>query len=155
MLIKCCFAITVMLDTISSTSSRSSLKFPSTFGTVHHVLLQHLEFYSDHATLFPAQVWGGYIRISFQPPLVHCIYICVHLFLVEQFLPLASFSLFVQQSLLWIYTFTTSYVTTLHFKTISGKLVEFLKQVLSCHLFPPLGYGQIYCITFHPPGNHK
>ncbi len=25
--------------------------------------------------------WGGYMRISFQPPLMHCIYMCVHLFL--------------------------------------------------------------------------
>jgi len=39
MLIRCCFAIIVMVDTISSTSSRSSLKFSPTFGTVHHVLL--------------------------------------------------------------------------------------------------------------------
>jgi len=59
MLIKCYFAITIMVDTISSTLSRRSLKFPSTIGTIHHVLLQHLDFYSDHAMLFPAQVWGG------------------------------------------------------------------------------------------------
>jgi hypothetical protein len=48
-----------MVDTISSALSRSSLKFLLTFGIVHHVLLQHLEFYLDHATLFPVQVWGG------------------------------------------------------------------------------------------------
>jgi hypothetical protein len=83
MLIRCCFAIIVMVDTIYSASSQSSLKFPPTFGIVHHVLLQHLDFYSNHATLFSAQVWGGYMRISFQPPLVHCIYMCVHLFLVD------------------------------------------------------------------------
>ncbi len=59
MLIKCCFAIIVMVDTIYSASSRSSFKFPPTFGTIHHVLLQHLDFYSNHATLFLAQVWGG------------------------------------------------------------------------------------------------
>jgi len=59
MLIKCCFAIIIMVDTISSTSSQSSLKFPPTTGIVHHVLLQHLDSYSDHATFFPAQVWGG------------------------------------------------------------------------------------------------
>jgi hypothetical protein len=40
-------------------SSWSSLKFPLAFGIIHHVLLQHLDFYSDHATLFPSQVWGG------------------------------------------------------------------------------------------------
>jgi hypothetical protein len=56
MLIRCCFVIIVMVDTIYFASSRSSLKFPPAFGTVHHVLLQHLDFYSNHATLFPAQV---------------------------------------------------------------------------------------------------
>ncbi len=83
MLIRCCFTIIIMVDTIYSVSSRSSLKFPSTFGTIHHVLLQHLDFYSDHATLFPTKVWGGYMIISFQPHFVHCIYMCVHLFLVD------------------------------------------------------------------------
>ncbi len=46
-----------------------------------------------------------------------CVCVCVHLFLVDQFLPLTSFSLFVQQSLLWIYTFTTSNATTLYITT--------------------------------------
>ncbi len=54
MLIRCCFVIIVMVDTISSDSSQSSLKFSLAIGTIHHVLLQHLVFYSDHATLFPA-----------------------------------------------------------------------------------------------------
>jgi hypothetical protein len=45
-----------MVDTISSASSQSSLKFPLAFGIVHHVFLQHLDFYSNHATIFPAQV---------------------------------------------------------------------------------------------------
>jgi hypothetical protein len=36
-----------------------------------------------------------YMRISFQPPFVHCIYMCVHIFLVDYFLPLTGFSLFV------------------------------------------------------------
>jgi hypothetical protein len=58
MLIKRCFAITVMVDTIYSASSQSSLKFPSAFGIIHHVLLQHLDFYLNHPTFFPAQVWG-------------------------------------------------------------------------------------------------
>jgi len=83
MLIKCCFVIIVMVDTIYSASGRSSFKFPSAFGIVHHVFLQHLDFYSNHATLFPAQVWGGYMIISSQPPLMHYIYMCVHLFLVD------------------------------------------------------------------------
>jgi hypothetical protein len=48
-----------MVDTIYFASSQNSLKFPSAFDIVHHILLQHLDFYSDHATLFPAQVWGG------------------------------------------------------------------------------------------------
>jgi hypothetical protein len=64
MLIRCYFAITIMVHTISSASSRSSFKFLSAIGTVHHILLQHLDSYSDHATFFPAQVWGG-IRENF------------------------------------------------------------------------------------------
>ncbi len=60
------------------------------------------------------------MRISSQPPLVHricvcvCVCVCVYLFLVDQFILLTSFSLFVQYNLLWIYTFTTPYVMTLH-----------------------------------------
>jgi hypothetical protein len=46
------------VDTIYYASSQSSLKFPPAFGTVHHVLLQHLDFSLDHAMLFSAQVWG-------------------------------------------------------------------------------------------------
>ncbi len=120
MLIRCSFVIIVMVDTIYSASSRSSLKFLPTFGTIHDVLLQDLNFYLDHATFFPALVSRGYMILSSQPPLVHYIYIyicvcvCVHLFSINQFLLLTSFSLFVQLSLLWIYTFTTLDVTTLH-----------------------------------------
>jgi hypothetical protein len=77
MLIRCCFVTTVMVDTISSASSRSSLKFPSTIGIVHHVLLQHLNSYSDHAMLFSAQVLGEYMKISSHPHLC-IVYICVH-----------------------------------------------------------------------------
>jgi len=58
-LIRCCFAIIIMVDTIFSTSSRNSLKFLQVIGTVHHVLLQHLDSYSNHAMLFLVQVWGG------------------------------------------------------------------------------------------------
>jgi len=42
MLNRYCFAITIMVDTIFFASSRSSLKFSLAFGTIHHVLLQHL-----------------------------------------------------------------------------------------------------------------
>jgi hypothetical protein len=42
-----------MVDTIYSALSQSSLKFPPAFN-IHHVFLQHLDFYSDHAMLFPA-----------------------------------------------------------------------------------------------------
>ncbi len=81
MLIRYYFAIIVMVDTIYSTSSRSSFKFPSAFGIVHHVLLQHLDFYLDHATLFSVQVLeGGYMRISSQLLFVHCIYVHAFLF---------------------------------------------------------------------------
>jgi hypothetical protein len=48
-----------MVDTIYFASSQSSFKFSPAFGTIHHVLLQHLDFYSDHATFFAAQVWEG------------------------------------------------------------------------------------------------
>jgi hypothetical protein len=98
MLIRCCFAIIAMVDTIFSASNQSSLKFLSAFGTVHHVLLQHLDFYSDHATLFPTQVWGGIHEnfiLASSCALYICVCVCVHLFLVEYFLPLTSFSLFV------------------------------------------------------------
>jgi hypothetical protein len=77
MLIKCCFAIIIMANTIYSTSSQSSFKFLSTFGIVHHVLPQHLDFYLDHAALFLAQVWGG-DTWEFHLNLLLCIlYICV------------------------------------------------------------------------------
>jgi len=59
MLMRCCFTIIIMVDTIYFASSWSSFKFLSAFGIVHHVLLQHLDFYSDHAMLFSAQVWAG------------------------------------------------------------------------------------------------
>jgi hypothetical protein len=45
-----------MVDTIYFASSQSSLNISPVFGTIHHIFLQHLDFYSDHATLFPAQV---------------------------------------------------------------------------------------------------
>jgi hypothetical protein len=86
MLIKCCFAIIAMVDTIFSASSQSSLKFLPTFHTVHHVLLQHLDFYSDHATFFPAQVWGriheNFILASFCA-LYMCVCVCIFFFLIS------------------------------------------------------------------------
>ncbi len=121
MLIRCCFAIIRMVDTIYFASSRSSFQFHSTIGTVHHVFLQHLDFYLDHATLFLIQVLGGGIHEIFilasSCALYIYIYMCMYLFLVDQFLPLIDFSLFVQQSLLWIYTLTTPNMTTLHIMT--------------------------------------
>jgi len=45
MLIRCCFVIIIMVDTIYSTLSQSSLKFLLAFDIVHHVFLQHLDFY--------------------------------------------------------------------------------------------------------------
>jgi hypothetical protein len=76
MLIRCCFAIIAMMDTIFFASNQSSLKFLPAFGTIHHVLLQHFDFYSDHATLLPAQVWGG-IHENFISASSCIIYICV------------------------------------------------------------------------------
>jgi hypothetical protein len=65
-----------MVDTIYSASSRSSFKFVLAFGIVHHVLLQHLDFYSNHAMFFPAQIWvrdTWKFRLSF---LLCIVYIC-------------------------------------------------------------------------------
>jgi len=69
-----------MVDIISSASSRSSFKFLSTFGTVHHVLMQHFDFYSNHATFFSAQVWGG-IDENFILASSCVLYICVRAYL--------------------------------------------------------------------------
>ncbi len=66
-----------MADTIFSASSRNSLKLLSAFGIVHHVFLQHLDFYSDHAMFFPAQVWGG-IHKNFISASSCTLYIYVH-----------------------------------------------------------------------------
>jgi hypothetical protein len=99
MLIKCCFAIIVMMDTIYSTSSRSSLKFPPTFGIVHHVFLQHLDFYLDHAMIFLAQVWGciheNFISTS-SCALCVCVCVCVRIsfWLISFYLSLVLIFLF-------------------------------------------------------------
>jgi hypothetical protein len=96
MLIRYYSVITIMVDTISSAWSRSSLKFSPTIGIIHHVFLQHLDSYSYHATLFPAQVWGGinenFISTSF---CALYIYVCVHSFwLISLYLWLALIFLF-------------------------------------------------------------
>jgi hypothetical protein len=82
MLIRCCFAIIVMVNTMYSASNRSFFKFLHAFDTIHHVSLHHLDFYSDHGTFSQLKFWGGYLKISSQPPFVHFIYMCVHFFLV-------------------------------------------------------------------------
>ncbi len=119
MLIRCCFAIVIMVDTIYSTSSRSSLKFPPTFCIVHHVLLQHLISTQTMPHFYQLRSRGG-IHENFISTSSYALYIymCMHIFLVDQFLPLTGFSFFVQQSLLWIYTLTTLNVMTLHVTTI-------------------------------------
>jgi len=77
MLIRCYFEIIIMVDTIYSASSRSSFKLSSIFGTIHYVLLHHLDLYSDHAMLFPAQVWG-WIHENFISASSYALYIYVH-----------------------------------------------------------------------------
>jgi len=77
MLIERCFAIIVMVDTIYFASSHSSFKFLPTFGPVHHVLLKHLDFYSNHVTLFLVQVLGG-IHENFISASFCALYIYVH-----------------------------------------------------------------------------
>jgi hypothetical protein len=66
-----------MVDTIYFASSWSSFKFPPTFGTVHHVLLHHLDFYSDHVMLFPGLGLGG-IHENFISASFCALYIYVH-----------------------------------------------------------------------------
>jgi hypothetical protein len=73
------FCDNVMVDTIYFASSRSSFKFPSTFGIVHHVLLKHLDFYPDHATLFRLRL-GGKIHENFISASSCALYIYVHAF---------------------------------------------------------------------------
>jgi hypothetical protein len=72
-----------MVDITYYASSQSSLKFSQTFGTIHHVLLQHLVSIQTMPRFSQLKFRGGYMIISFQPPLMHCIYMCMHLFLVD------------------------------------------------------------------------
>ncbi len=89
MLIRCWFVIIVMVDTIYFASSRSSLKFPPTFGTVHHVFMRHFNFYSDNATFFLAQVLGGihenFISASSCALYIY-IYVCIFFWLINFYL---------------------------------------------------------------------
>jgi hypothetical protein len=82
MLTRCCIMIIVMVDTIYFASSWNSPKFSLTFGTIHHVLMQHLDFYSDHAKLFPAKVLGG-VRNYCTPSPLRCALIIKALLEVE------------------------------------------------------------------------
>jgi len=97
MLIRCYFTITIMVDTIFSTSSRSSLKFMPAIGSIHHVLLQHLNSYSDHATLFSAQVKGAirenFILASFCALYIY-VCVCISFWLINLYLWLALVFLF-------------------------------------------------------------
>jgi hypothetical protein len=79
MLIKYCFAIIVMVDTIYFASSWSSVKFPPAFGDVHHVL-QHLYFYSNHAMLLPVQVYKIHENFIPASSCALYIYVCASLF---------------------------------------------------------------------------
>jgi len=96
MLIKCYFAIIVMVDSIYFASSRNSFKFLSAFGIVHQVLLQHFD-YSNHATIFPAQVWGG-IHETFISAFSCALYIyvcaCIPFWLISFYLWLVLVFLF-------------------------------------------------------------
>jgi hypothetical protein len=65
-----------MVDTIYSASSWSSFKFPLAFGIIHHVFLQHLDFYLDHAMFFLVQVLGG-IHENFISASFYALYIYV------------------------------------------------------------------------------
>jgi len=71
---------------------------PMAFGIVRHVLLQHLDFYSNHATFFRLKSRGGvgYMRISSQPLFVHYIYIyeCIFFWLINFYLWLVLIFLF-------------------------------------------------------------
>jgi hypothetical protein len=76
MLIRCCFAIIVMVDTISSTSSRNSLKFPSAFGTFIMFSCNTLIFTQTMPRFSWLKSWGG-DTWEFHVSLFLCIvYIC-------------------------------------------------------------------------------
>ncbi len=75
MLIRSCFAIIAMVHTISSASSRNSLKFLSAFGTVHHVattpwfLLETVPHFSQ--LRFGGDTWKFHLSL-----LLCIVYIC-------------------------------------------------------------------------------
>jgi hypothetical protein len=79
-----------MVNVIYSASSWSSLKFMLAFANVHHVLLQHFDFLLRPCHAFPGSGLGGYMKILFQPSLVHYIYIymcvCIFFWLINFYL---------------------------------------------------------------------
>jgi hypothetical protein len=140
MLIRCCFAIIVMVNTIYSASSRNLLKFSLTFGTIHHVLIYHLEFYSNHATFFPAQVWGGYTWEFPLNLLLYIVYICVcisfwfinfYLWLVLVFLFSKVYYGFtpLRHETSWHYTSWQLTITNFYFNLIN---IHIYLQLLAC-----------------------
>jgi hypothetical protein len=83
MLIICCFVIIIMVDTIYSTSSWKSFKFPPTFELFIMFSCNTLISTQTMPCFSWLRFWGRYTIISSQPSLMHCIYMCVHLFLVD------------------------------------------------------------------------
>jgi hypothetical protein len=135
MVIKCYFAIIVTMDTIYYASSRNSLKFPSTFGIVHHVLLQHLDFYLNHAMFFLAQVFGGGGDTwEFHLSLLLCIvYICacISFWVISFYLWLVLIFLFsrVYYGFTPLWHHTSRYYMSRHYLKIKNKnLLTFLRH---------------------------
>jgi hypothetical protein len=85
MLIRCCFVIIVSNDGYHLFCLKLELiqvlagiwYCPSCFPTTPWIL------FIPCRTFPGSSLGGGYMRISSQPPLVHCIYTCMHLFLVD------------------------------------------------------------------------
>jgi hypothetical protein len=89
MLIRCYFAIIIMVATIYFSSSRSSLKFPPTFGIVHHVLLNTLISIQTMPHFFWLGFWGDTWEFHFNL-LLYIIYIyicaCIYFWLISFYL---------------------------------------------------------------------
>jgi hypothetical protein len=124
-----------MVDTIFFASNQSSLKFLPAFGTVYHDLLQHLDFYLNHGTLFPTQVLGGIHEnfISASSCALY-IYMCVHIFwLISFYLWLVLVFLFSRVS----YGFTAlQHYMSQHYTSqhSHGSLsLSFVMKVMVCH----------------------
>jgi hypothetical protein len=80
MLIRCYFAIIIMVATIYFSSSRSSLKFPPTFGIVHHVLLNTLISIQTMPHFFWLGFWGDTWEFHFNL-LLYIIYIYIYIYI--------------------------------------------------------------------------